>query len=114
MFCTDEDLGYVSGRTRFESGQGFPMDEAYRLAHLPLVAPDHPRVISSAPATSYDMGCRERTVSLVLPVPATLHATPAFRDLESELRLSPFCDKIAWPMLERRRHRLHATVASSL
>src|SRR5206468_10496763 len=31
-----------------------------------------------------------------------------------ELRLSPLCDKIAWPVLERRRHRLHATLASSL
>jgi hypothetical protein len=114
MFCTDEDLGYVSGKTRFEAGQGLPLDEAYRLCHLPLIAPDHPRVIASSLTPSYDMGCRERTVSLVLPVPATLHATPAFQDLESDLRLSPFFDKIAWPMLERRRHRLHATIASSL
>jgi hypothetical protein len=114
MLCTDEDLGYVSGRTRFRAGQGFALDEAYRLSQLPLVAPGHPRVIASSHEPSYDMGRRERVFSLVLPVPPTLHETPAFRDLERELRLSALRDKIAWPMLERRRHRLHATVAPSL
>jgi hypothetical protein len=44
--CGDDELDYLGSRTQFEQGQGLLLDEAYRLAHLPLVAPDHPRVIA--------------------------------------------------------------------
>lgn len=38
--CGDEELDYVANRTQFEQGQGLLLDEAYRLARLPLVAPE--------------------------------------------------------------------------
>jgi hypothetical protein len=44
-FCTDEELGYGRSRFLFAAGTGLRLDEAYRLAHLPLVAPTHPDVI---------------------------------------------------------------------
>ena len=81
------------------------------MAHLPLVAPDHPRVIARKDGTSYDMGRHDRVVSLVLPVPGgLLSESAAYRALESELRASPFAAKIAWDIVDRRRDRLHATV----
>jgi hypothetical protein len=91
------------------------MDEAYRLAHLPLIAPDHPRVIGTRAGTSYRMGRHDPVTSLVLPVPAAaLSRSQDYRALESELRASSFAGKIDWPLLERRQERLHATVCGSM
>lgn len=38
--CGDDELDYLANRTQFEQGQRLLLDEAYRLAHLPLVAPE--------------------------------------------------------------------------
>ena len=46
-FCSDEELDYGRSRFLFAPGKGFRLDEAYRLAHLPLVAPTHPDVIGA-------------------------------------------------------------------
>ena len=114
-FCSDAELGYERSRTRFVSGERLLLDEAYRLAHLPLVAPDHPDVIQSRPGASYCMGRHERIFSLVLPVPPdALEKSAAYRELEAELRRSPFARKIAWELLARRREKLHATICGSL
>lgn len=87
------------------------LDEAYRLAHLPLVAPDHPRLIAHKEGTSYDRGRHDRMVSLVLPVPGDLLGeSAAYRELEAELKASPFGEKIAWDIVARRSDRLHATI----
>jgi hypothetical protein len=111
ILCEDDELGYVASRTRFAAGQGLVLDETYRLAHLPLVAPDHPRVIARDEGRGYDMGRHEPVTSLVVPVPGeTLRAAPAMREFEAELRTSPFADKIAWHILPRRQDRLHATL----
>jgi hypothetical protein len=67
--CGDDELDYLANQTQFELGQGFLLDEAYRLAHLPLVAPHHPRVIARREGRPY---------------------------------------------VERRRHKLHATLCGSL
>ncbi len=109
--CPDEELGYERSRTRFGAGQGLALDEAYRLAHLPLVAPDHPRVIPSLEGRPYCMGRRPRAYSMVLPVPAgALERSPTFTELLGELRSAPFAPKVAWEILDRRRDKLHATV----
>lgn len=113
-FCTDGELGYVTHRTQFESGRGFALDESYRLAHLPLVVPNHPRVIANKIGTTYNMGRHEYTVSLVLPIPDVLHESREYRELEVDLGASPFASKIAWNVLERRRSRLHATICGAL
>jgi len=115
ILCSDAELGYERSRTRFVPGKKLLLDEAYRMAHLPLVAPDHPDVIPSRPGASYLMGRHERAFSLVLPVPADeLEKSAAYQELEGELRQSPFANKIAWDLLPKRRRRLHATICGSL
>lgn len=114
-FCDDEMLGYRRSRTAFEPGTVLTLDETYRLAHLPLVAPDHPGVIARREGKDYEFGRHARIFSLVLPVDdAALRASPAFRALEDELLASPFSGKIAWNLLPRRSERLHATICGSL
>lgn len=85
------------------------LDETYRLAQLPLVAPDHPDVLPSIPGADYRHG-RYPTPrrSLVIRVPfEPIAAHPFFQDL----REGSIGRKIAWEMFERRRERLHVTVA---
>ncbi|HWK45231.1 MAG TPA: hypothetical protein VNT30_10940 [Stellaceae bacterium] len=114
-FCVDDDLGYERSRTRFAPGAGLALDDAYRLAHLPLVAPDHPRVIATREGTPYEMGRHAQVFSLVLPIPGeALRRSVAFLQLESALRASPFAGKIAWNLWDRRQDKLHATLCGSL
>jgi hypothetical protein len=114
-YCSDDNLGYERCRTPFQSGRGLMLDDPYRLAHLPLVAPDHPDVNVGGGGSPYDMGRHETIFSLVLPLAAeTLYASDAYRELEAELRAENFAPKIAWDLLERRRDRLHATVCGTL
>jgi hypothetical protein len=113
--CPDEALGYRRSLTPFRPGGGLTLDEPYRLAHLPLVAPDHPDAIAAVPGRTYRMGVHEEVFSLVLPIPqGPLEASPAYRALQAELRAAPFADKLAWSLLDRRRERLHATICGSL
>ncbi|MGO4404723.1 hypothetical protein AB4Z10_10730 [Bosea sp. RAF48] len=113
MFCRDAELGYRRSLTDFSAP--LLLDDSYRLAHLPLVAPEHPRVIARREGKFYEMGRHPRVFSLVLPVhDAALQTSAAFRALEEELRTAPFADKIAWEILPKRRDKLHATVCGSL
>lgn len=112
-FCRDAELGYRRSLTDFSSP--LLLDDSYRLAHLPLVAPDHPGVIARREGKFYEMGRHPRVFSLVLPVDdGALQASPAFRALEDELRAAPFAGTIAWDLLPKRRDKLHATVCGSL
>lgn len=113
--CDDDELAYLASRTPFEQGQGLRLDEAYRLAHLPLVAPDHPRVIARRAGRHYEKGRHEPVYSLSLPIAdALLQRSEAYLSLEAELKASPIAPKIAWEIVERRRHKLHATLCGSL
>jgi hypothetical protein len=115
VFCGDDELDYLANRTQLEDGRGFSLDEAYRLAHLPLVAPDHSRVIARRQGSPYEMGRHERVFSLVLPVPdGLLSGAAAYQTLYGELRTSPLAPKIAWDIVERRRQKLHATICGSM
>ncbi len=114
-FCDDAVLGYDRSRTAFEPGEPLLLDDAYRLAHLPLVAPRHPGVIATLPGRFYDMGRHPSVFSLVLPIDdAALRASPAFIAMEAELKAAPFAAKIAWDILPKRAGRLHATICGSL
>jgi hypothetical protein len=115
VFCQDSELGYERSRTRFTSGEGLILDETYRLAHLPLLAPDHPRVIRTREGSSYVMGRHDRVFSLVLPISGDLlHRSPAYGALNEALKASPFAHKITWDLLDRRKDKLHATICGSL
>lgn len=107
VLCDDGELGYRASLTPFVAGEGFAFDEAYRLAHLPLVAPQHPKVIARKPGRHYEMGRHAPVVSLVLPVPDIDHL------VEAELKAEPFASKIAWDIAGRRRGKLHATLCNS-
>jgi hypothetical protein len=110
-----EALAYDRLLTPPAPGAPFQLDESYRLAHLPLVNPGHPRVILSAPGKDYDHGVHGRTHSLVLPVPdAVLAGSAGWRSLEDALRRASFSGKVAWEMARRRAGKLHATVCGSL
>ena len=112
--CGDDELDYLANRTPFEQGQGLLLDEAYRLAHLPLVAPGHPKVIKQRDGKHYDNGHHPAVTSLVLPVPGdALHQALTSTGLDSELKQSPLAHKIAWHILPQRRQRLHASLAGS-
>ena len=112
-FCEDGELGYRRSLTDLTTP--LTLDESYRLAHLPLVAPDHPGIIARREGKFYEMGRHPTVYSLVLPVEdAALRASPAFLALEAELKAAPFAGKIAWDILPRREDRLHATVCGSL
>src|SRR5258708_27889997 len=94
--CDDGELAYLENRTQFVEGQPLCLDESYRLAHLPLVAPAHPRVIPWHEGKPYDRGHHPPAMSLVLPVPGeALRRSPVARTLEAELQQSPFAHKIA-------------------
>lgn len=113
-FCTDGELGYRRSLSDFESGP-LVLDEAYRLAHLPLVAPDHPRVIPRQEGRAYEMGRHPPVFSLVLPIDgARLAASEPFQRLDAQMRAAPFAPKIAWDILPRRAGRLHATLCGTL
>jgi hypothetical protein len=114
-FCDDATLGYLANRTRLAAGEPLRLDESYRLAHLPLVRPGHPRAIRRAPGRPYMDGTHETMWSVVLPVDAdALERAAPLRELESELRAAPFAGKIAWDLLPRRRAVLHATVCGGM
>lgn len=113
IFCEDSELGYRRSLTDFTTP--LTLDESYRLAHLPLVAPEHPGIIARREGKFYEMGRHPAVYSLVLPVEdSALRASPAFLALEGELKAAPLAGKIAWDILPKRQDRLHATVCGSL
>ena len=112
-----DDAGLGNGRTFTPPSAGAPFlfDESYRRAHLPLIAPDHPRVIAEDKLRGYVMGRHRMIYSAVLPVPADfLDRAPAFQALDAALRATIFAKKIDWDLLARRGDALHATVCGSL
>lgn len=115
LFCSDAELGYLRSRTSLAAGSALRLDEPYRLAHLPLVAPTHPGVIARQDGRFYEMGRHPSVFSLVLPIEeAALTASEPFRRLDDEMRRAPFARKIAWDILPRRADRLHATLCGTL
>ncbi len=114
-FCGHDELGYTRSRTRIAPGAGLVMVETYRLAHLPLVAPDHVRIIATKHGTDYRRGRHRLVFSLALPIAGdALLRAPAYRELEHELRESALAPKIAWSVHARRHGLLHATICSTL
>ena len=110
-YCDDAMLAYRSARPIFLPGEGTVFDEAYRLAHLPLVNAEHPAVISEVDGRDYRNGTYEKTrYALVMPIPAEdILRSDEFQALEGSMKSASFAPKIAWELCERRRSRLHAT-----
>ncbi|MBM3521914.1 MAG: hypothetical protein FJX57_03065 [Alphaproteobacteria bacterium] len=111
----DDQLGYRRARTALPTGARLVLDEAYRHAHLPLVAPRHPRVVAARPGSDTVHGRHARTYSLVLMIDGqALRRSAEYRALEAALLAAPFANKIAWDVLARRWDRLHATLCGGL
>ena len=113
IFCSGADLRYEASRHRFVPGEGFALGEDYRLAHLPLVDPAHPKIIASAPGKDYDRGhyATPRHALAVHVASETLQASAIYRELDADLRGRAAAKKIAWTTQEKRRDVLHATIA---
>lgn len=115
-YCDDETMAYRSSRRIFQPGERTVFDEAYRLAHLPLVNARHPAVISEIDGRDYRNGTYEKTrYALVMPIAAdVLFRSEEARALDLAMKSASFAPKIAWELGERRRSRLHATVAGGI
>ena len=116
IYCDDEMMAYRSARKIFQPGESIVFDEAYRLAHLPLVNAGHPAVIREVDGRDYRNGIYEKTrYALVMPISADafLESNEA-QALELAMKSASFAPKIAWEIGERRRLRLHATLAGVL
>jgi len=114
-FCDDSQLSYVKFQTKFIKGQGLIFDDTYRLAHLPLVAPDHPRVIETKAGTSYNRGVHDSVYSVVIPIDAEkLLSSEVFTELCSELKATKFADKLSWDTFSLRKNKLHATICGAI
>ena len=113
IYCDDEMMAYRSARKIYQPGDGLVFDEGYRLAHLPLVNAGHPAVISEAGGRDYRNGIYEKTrYALVAPISADAFlASDEAQVLERAMKSASFAPKIAWEIGERRRLRLHATLA---
>jgi hypothetical protein len=115
-YCDDSMMAYRAARKTFQPGERVVFDEGYRLAHLPLVNAGHPAVISEVDGRDYRNGTYEKTrYALVTPISAdTFLESDEVQALELAMKSSRFAPKIAWDICERRRLRLHATLAGGV
>jgi len=113
-YCDDEMMAYRSARKIFQPGESIVFDQGYRLAHLPLVNAGHPAVIREVDGRDYRNGTYEKTrYALVMPVSADAFLeSDEVQALELAMKSASFAPKIAWEVCDRRRLRLHATLAS--
>lgn len=109
-------LAYAGARRNFLPGEALTFDRAYRLAHLPLVAPDHPDAIMSEAGKDYSRGRYVATrYSLTLPIDADeLGRSGEFRAFEEQLQALSFSAKINWQICRERSAKLHATIIGDL
>jgi len=115
LFCDDSQLDYNKFETKFTEGQRLVFDDAYRLAHLPLVAPDHPRVIATKSGSHYTKGIHDLVFSIAIPVAADkLFMSEAFVRLCNELENSKFARKLSWDTFTKRKNKLHATICGAI
>lgn len=115
VFCNDIQLSYNNFKTEFIDGQGLTFDDAYRLAHLPLVAPSHPLVIPTKPGSSYNRGVHDLVYSVAIPIPTDeLLSSDAFIKLYDELKSAKFAHKLSWDTFNQRKNKLHATVCGAI
>ncbi len=115
IYCDDNKLAYKLHQTDFLDGQRLTFDAAYRLAHLPLVAPDHPLVIPSKPGSNYHRGVHDLRYSIAIPVPADkLLLSESFIEFYDELKTMKFANKISWETFAQRKDKLHATICGTI
>jgi hypothetical protein len=115
-YTTDAELAYARVRWWLTPGAPLRFDEAYRMAHLPLVAPDHPAAIHEPAGRPYRSGrCSEVRYSLVVPIEAAaLVESAVFAAIERDVASQAFAHKIAWSLLPLRATKLHITLAGGL
>lgn len=115
-YCDDAMMAYRSARRIFQPGEGTVFDEAYRLAHLPLVNAGHSAVISEVAGRDFRNGTYEKTrYALVMPISAEAFLrSDEVQAIEAAMKSASFAPKIAWEIGERRRPRLHATLAGGI
>lgn len=114
-YCDDSELSYEKYKTKFIDEHGLTFDDAYRLAHLPLVAPDHPGVIQTKPGSKYYRGVHDLTYSIAIPIPIdSLLTTENFTGLYDEIKATKFARKLSWETFAQRKNKLHATICGAM
>lgn len=115
-YCDDGMMAYRSARRIVQPNEGIVFDEAYRLAHLPLVNPAHPAVISAVDGRDYRNGTYAKTRhALVMPISVKAFLrSDQVQALELAMKSASFAPKIAWDLCERRQSLLHATLAGGI
>ncbi|RDV45966.1 hypothetical protein DOE76_05830 [Leifsonia sp. ku-ls] len=106
---------YAETRWVPRTGEGLSFDEQYRAAHLPHVAPEHPRRIDHWEGHGYHHGRYDPArVSLVADLGRSFLTRSGCRRLVSELAASSFATKVAFDMIERRAANLHCTLLADI
>jgi len=114
-YCDDSQLAYDNSQSKFIDGHGLVFDNAYRLAHLPLVAPGHPQIIGTKPGTSYNRGIHDIVYSIVIPIyEHKLLSSENFITLCDEIKATKFAHKLSWDTFSKRKNKLHATICGAI
>ncbi|WP_223358863.1 hypothetical protein [Leifsonia sp. ZF2019] len=93
------------------AGEGLIFDEQYRAAHLPLVAPGHPRTLVNLNGRDYHNGWYARArVSIVADLGRPFLAQDTCRHLLQRLATSSFAEKVAFDLIETRAPNIHCTL----
>jgi hypothetical protein len=110
-YTEDGELAYTEDSIHRAESAPWALGSMYKVAHLPLVAPNSALVDHSD--HRYVMGRRnEVAYSAVVRVPLACFAgSETWTKAERELREAPFASKIAWDAAGRRANKLHATIA---
>lgn len=106
---------YAEMRWTPRFGEGLYFDERYRAAHLPHVAPEHPRTLDRWSGGDHRHGRYDRArVSLVADLGRVFLAHAACRRLLEGLASSSFSEKVAFDLIEVRAPNLHCTLVGDI
>lgn len=106
---------YAEMRWCPRAGEGLTFDEQYRAAHLPHVAPDHPRSLARWSSRDYHNGRYQRArVSLVADLGHRFLDQPACRVLIRRLSNSSFARKVDFDLINTRAPNLHCTLVGDV
>lgn len=106
---------YAEMRWCPREGEGLVFDDQYRAAHLPHVAPDHPRSLARWGGRDYHNGRYERArVSLVADLGRRFLDQPACRVLLQRLSNSSFAGKVDFDLINTRAPNLHCTLVGDV
>lgn len=115
-YSRDRHLKYNIYRYNFDNREKLKFDETYCLQQLPLVNPDHPKVLHRNEVSDYKDGYYDQARnSLVVLIPLKkLLKSESFRMFHNDVVNAPFGSKINWRIFDRRLDLTHITICRGL